>query len=557
MKQLSFAIFSLENKRIVSTLLLEPSFKKILNMGPDDLHMQNISHVFPDFFPDHDHGSLYIGSYYVEYIQYAVSTKRTLLFLALLDSSDSAICQFAMDQLDIGVQIYRNDTTLMFINAASETMSNIERDDVLDKQLTSIYDTDEQHSTVLQVLSSKSPLYNKIAQFDVRSGGFTTVLNTSIPYFDASRSLRAVVNLEYNQASLERMAENAKKLQRIVPPNISSTSTATDSGKRYYHFSDIISQSPVFHETITFAKRISSQDGSVFIAGETGTGKEMFAQSIYSECADKYTAFVAVNCSTIPEELADSTLFGSVKGAFTGSISADGLFAAADGGILFLDEINSLRQSSQARLLRVLQEGTYMKVGSTKEISCNVRVLASSNQDPMELVQAGKFRSDLFYRLAKTVITIPPLRMRREDIQILTQHFLRYYSNKYMKNVSSVSERVQKLLNQYDWPGNVRELKNVIEFAVNTAIGPEIGLQDLPTYMQNKRRAIIGSPLLPQENFSQRQYSLAGHLEHYEKELIQYSLKQNGYNITKTAAALSLTRQTLQYKIKKYQLRQS
>lgn len=556
MKQLSFAAFLLEGSDIVSTLVLEPSFMELLGRNRENLRMQNISDVFPDFFPDHDRGGLYIGNYYAEYIQCAVSPKRTLLFLALMDSSDSAVCQFAMDQLDIGVQIYRSDATLMFINAASEEMSNIERGDVLDKQLTSIYDTDELHSTVLQVLSSRSPLYDKVAQFDVRSGGFTTVLNTSIPYFDAARRLCAVVNLEYNQASLERMAANTRKLQQIVPPNISNTSTRDGSSRRYYRFSDIISQSPSLHETIAFAKRISEQDGSVFIAGETGTGKEMFAQSIYSECADKYAAFVAVNCSTIPEELADSTLFGSVKGAFTGSISADGLFAAADGGILFLDEINSLRQSSQARLLRVLQEGTYMKVGSTREISCRVRVLASSNQDPLELVQAGKFRSDLFYRLAKTVITIPPLRMRREDIRTLTQHFLRYYSNKYMKNVSCVSERVQKLLYQYDWPGNVRELKNVIEFAVNTAAGSEIALQDLPTYIQNKRRAIIGSPPLPQESISLKQYSLAGHLEYYEKELIRYSLQQNGYNITKTAAALSLNRQTLQYKMKKYQLKQ-
>lgn len=555
MKQLSFAVFLLEESSIISTLVLEASFKKLLQLDQKALQRRNISEVFPDFFPDHDHGGFYIDGHYAEYVQCTISPKRSLLFLSLLDSSDSAVCQFALDQLDIGVQIYRNDTTLMFINAASEKMSNIERREVLDKQLTSIYDTDELHSTVLQVLSSRSPLYDKVAQFDVRSGGFTTVLNTSIPYFDASHALCAVINLEYNQASLERMAANTQKLQQIVPPSI--TGTSRNSSKQYYHFSDIISQSPALQETIAFAKKISLQDGNIFIAGETGTGKEMFAQSIYSECTDKYASFVAVNCSTISEELADSILFGSVKGAFTGSIHADGLFAAADGGILFLDEINSLRQSSQARLLRVLQEGTYMKVGSTKEISCKVRVLASSNQDPLTLVQAGKFRPDLFYRLARTVISIPPLRMRREDIQSLTLHFLRYYSNKYMKNVSNVSERVQKLLNQYDWPGNVRELKNVIEFAVNTADSAEIGLQDLPTYIQNKRRTIIGAPLLPQENFFQQQYSLAGHLEHYEKELIRYSLQQNGYNITKTAAALSLNRQTLQYKIKKYQLKYS
>lgn len=551
MKQLGFAVFVLENDRVCSIPLCDPPLRELLYLDTSSPVHEKLKEILPALTSEQEQGILFIRGYRIEYARCGLCGEKSLLLLVLHDSSDVAIYQFALDLLDIGVQIYQRDTSLMSINIASAEMSNVSRDNLLGQKLTEIYDTNETYSTVLQVLNTRSPVYNKVAQFDVRSGGFTTVLNTSIPYFDAGGSLRAVVNLEYNQTSLERMAATTQKLQQIVPPApLDSNANTRD---HYYRFEDIIGQSRNLMEAVEMAKKAVTQDGHLFIVGETGTGKELIAQSIYSAAASRYKAFVAVNCSTIPEELADSTLFGSVKGAFTGSVHSEGLFAAADGGILFLDEIDSLGLSSQARLLRVLQEGTYMKVGSTKEISCSVRVLASTNQRLLDLVRAGKFRADLFYRLSGIVITIPALRDRREDIPLLTHHFLRYYSNKFMKNVSVISEDVARLLYQYDWPGNIRELKNVMEFAVNVAGCSEIHIQDLPMYLQNKSRGTEGpAPLM--EQLAADQCSLTERVEFYEKELIGNSLHQNNYNITKTAQALAISRQTLQHKIKKYHL---
>lgn len=187
----------------------------------------------------------------------------------------------------------------------------------------------------------------------------------------------------------------------------------------------LVGHSSSLKEVINLAKMVAAQNSSVFISGETGTGKELFAQSIFT--ASNSQNFISVNCGTITEGLADAALFGTTKGAFTGSVNSDGLFAAADEGILFLDEINSLALSTQARLLRVLQEETYMKVGAVKESTCNVRVLASCNQDPWGLMNTGKFRQGLFYRIATSVIKVPPLRERMDDLDELVNYFLKYY----------------------------------------------------------------------------------------------------------------------------------
>lgn len=553
MLHLSFAILVLEGSCVVSIPMYDHFYEALTSRSKDSMLLEDIRDIFPGLTFKRDEGMFVHNGHQLGYIQSSLPGGRTLLLLVFHDASDLNIYQFALDLLDIGVQIYRNDSTLMAINKASEEMSNISRQDVLGKELNSIYDTDEGSSTVLQVLSKRTPVYDKAAQFDVRSGGFVTVLNTSIPYFNGKGDLQAVVNLEYNQNSLERLSTSIQKMQSFV--SFKNSADRASSQKQYYCFDDIITRSPVFLDALSLAKKAALQDSNLFIEGETGTGKEMVAQSVYSAAKQHYRSFVAVNCSTIPEELADSILFGSVKGAFTGSVHSDGLFAAADGGILFLDEINSLGMGSQARLLRVLQEGTYMKVGATKEISCNVRVIASSNQSPSALVRAGKFRSDLFYRLTGTVISIPPLRARRDDIMLLADYYLRYYSKKFIKNVSQFSEDTKTVLCQYDWPGNVRELKNAVEFAVNIASGPEITTQDLPNYLRNNLYSVESHFPAQVDIFPPEQYHLDEQVEHYEKELISRCLYQNHYNITQTAAALSISRQVLQYKMKKYQLR--
>jgi len=547
MNRFSLAVLLLDEQHITSVLAYDPVFEQLLQCNAESLLNQKMEEVFPGIAGGMHSGSGYINGQWVQYALRELSPDRQLLVFTFQLSSNEEIYQFTLDLMDVGVQIYSGDSTLMFLNAASEEMSRIKRQDVLGKRLTSIYETDEIQSTVLATLSSHTAIYNKADSFTTLNGAQVTVLNTAIPFFDCKGTLDAVVNLEYSQRSIDRLVSTTQVIQKIIPGK-SERASATC---KYYHFDDIVGHSQLLMDAVNLAKMVAGQESNVFIVGETGTGKELFAQSIYS--ASRGRCFVSVNCSTITEGLADATLFGTVKGAFTGSVNAEGLFAAADGGVLFLDEINSLSLSTQARLLRVLQEGVYMKVGAIKESSCHVRVIASCNQDPWELMQTGKLRQDLFFRLAASVIRVPSLRDRMDDLEELVDHFLSYYSRKSRKPVHAISEKVLSLLMQYNWPGNIRELKNVIEFAVNISSGPRIEIHHLPGYIQNRLHYVHEDKFTGELPLSSpNPQSLAQCLEHYERELIKQSLHQSGYNITKAADFLGLSRQSLQYKMKKY-----
>lgn len=545
MNRFSLAVLFLNGPRIISVPVYDSVFEQIFQRKADGLLDQNIDKMFPGIVIKPSSNAVYIDGQWIQYALRELSNGQKLLIFIYQHSNSEEIYQFTLDLIDIGVQIYSGDSTLLFLNSASAEMSGIKRREVLGKRLTSIYETDETQSSVLGTLSTHTAVYHKVDNFTVRNGSNVTVLNNAIPFFDRRGNLDAVVNLEYSQQSIERLISTTKIIQKIIPKH----EEAVDA--RYYHFNDIIGHSKCLTDAINLAKMAAAQQSCVFIIGETGTGKELFAQSIYSaSCSSK---FISINCSTITEGLADAILFGTVKGAFTGSVDSEGLFAAADGGMLFLDEINSLALSTQARLLRVLQEGTYMKVGAVKESRCNVRVLASCNQNPWELMQTGKLREDLFYRLSSSVIKVPPLRERIDDLRELIDYFLSELSRKFPKPVPSVSEEVFSLLSQYNWPGNIRELKNVMEFAINFSLGPRIEINHLPGYIQSRLQYIQVPD--PEEDLSfpyAAQQNLTDLVNTYERDLIEQALRRSKYNITKTADSLGLSRQALQYKLRKY-----
>lgn len=546
MEQFSVAALLLENQVIRSVLTCDTVFEKLFQRQASELLGQKGAVLFPSVMAGASSGTVYIGGQWIQYSLRELSGNRHLLLFIIQHFSGEELYQFTLDLMEVGVQIYSSDSTLLYLNAASEEMSNIKRRDVLGKPLTNIYDTNKDQSSVLTTLSTHAAVYNKADSFTTINGDQVMVLNTSIPFFNRKGKLDAVVNLEHSQRSVERILSTTQIIQKIIP-----TEDKKSAVKQYYCFDDIVGHSHSLTEAVNQGKMIAAQSSSVFITGETGTGKELFAQSIFTASTAKN--FVSVNCSTITEGLADAALFGTTKGAFTGSINSEGLFAAADNGILFLDEINSLALSTQARLLRVLQEGTYMKVGAVKESTCNVRIVASCNQDPWELMQSGKLRQDLFYRLAAAVIRVPPLRDRMDDLDELVSYFLSYYSRKFCKHVQSASEETMNLMRNYNWPGNIRELKNVMEFAVNASPNQEIGLHHLPGYIQTRlqytQNREAPSPL--SEMFTVQQ-NLSQQLEFYEQELIEQALRRNQYNISQTAVSLGLSRQSLQYKLKKY-----
>jgi Nif-specific regulatory protein len=303
----------------------------------------------------------------------------------------------------------------------------------------------------------------------------------------------------------------------------------------------IIGQSRTIREVIQLAEKVAPFEVTVLLTGESGTGKELVARLIHESSPRKENPFIAVNCSALPENLIESELFGHERGAFTGAITnRKGKFEIASGGTLFLDEIGDMGFSVQAKILRVLETGIVERVGSDQLIRTNVRIIAATNKNLRHLLDEQKFREDLYYRLNEIHIEIPPLRERRSDIPILTNHFLHLFSSLFQKNIRTVSEEVLSLFMNHAWPGNIREMKNVLKASVILTDGPTLSLNSLP---EEIRRTEAQKVFLPKE---------IGSLEWLEKQHIIKLLMENDWNKTKTALKLSISRPTLDAKIKQY-----
>ena len=306
---------------------------------------------------------------------------------------------------------------------------------------------------------------------------------------------------------------------------------------------------------MTIAKKIAPQNNSVLLVGETGTGKEIFAQSIHRSSKRNQKKFVALNCAAIPDSLIESMLFGTQKGSFTGSENRPGFFEEAQGGTLFLDELNSMSLSMQSKILRALQENSFRRVGGQKDISMDVRIISSCNKDPFQCIADNQLRKDLFYRLSTVMIELPSLSMHMEDLEELIQYHLSATAYQYVHSATVLDAPVMELFQSYSWPGNVRELFHVLDYAQNLADGDTISLEHLPSYLlkENKNaKKAPGESFSPEASFDWNNSSLQSLMDDYESRLIRQALKYFGYNITQTAQALGLRRQSLQYRIHKY-----
>ena len=299
--------------------------------------------------------------------------------------------------------------------------------------------------------------------------------------------------------------------------------------------------------------KVAGSNATVLIRGESGTGKELIARAIHYQSKRKNGPLVEINCASIPENLLESELFGHEKGAFTGAYKTkQGKFEIADGGTLFLDEIGDLPLSLQAKLLRVLQEQRFNRVGGVENLEVDVRLIAATNADLEQKMRDGLFREDLYYRLNVIPIIIPPLRDRLEDIGPLTDYFIKKYAEKDKREIHGISEAARQILMAYDWPGNVRELENAIENAVVMCDNHIIDADDLPPYLQGRRRT--DSPLLQIIN-EQNDLSYREKLEACERELIRQALAEAGNNKTRAAEKLGFTLRTLRNKLNKYNLK--
>jgi two-component system, NtrC family, response regulator AtoC len=312
-----------------------------------------------------------------------------------------------------------------------------------------------------------------------------------------------------------------------------------------YTFSNILGKSKPMLDLFALIAKVASSRSTVLIQGKSGTGKELVAKAIHYNSPRRTRPLVTINCGAIPKDLLESELFGHLKGAFTGAIANKrGLFEEADAGSLFLDEISELSPELQVKLLRVLQEREMRRVGDTRTISVDVRLIAATNRDLAQAVKEGLFREDLYYRLNVIPIVLPNLKDRTEDIPVLATHFLMKYAKEADPPIEGIAKDAMRLLLEYDWPGNVRELENVIERAVILGYGPQILPEDLPAHLRPHQtpvphHSIAASPHRPT-------------LEELERDYIATILRETGWHQMRAAHILGIDRRTLYRKIRTY-----
>ena len=342
----------------------------------------------------------------------------------------------------------------------------------------------------------------------------------------------------FGKEQLLFVIEKAVRLRTLQEENSELRQELTDK----YHFENLVARSAGMEDVLRMAGKVAASDANVLVLGESGTGKELVSRAIHYNSPRREKPLVVVNCPSIPDNLLESELFGHVKGAYTGAVKdRKGKFETAEGGSIFLDEIGDLREEVQAKLLRVLQEHEIERLGESKPIPVDVRIIAATNKDLERLVAEGKFREDLFYRLSVVPLTIPPLRERREEIPYLVDFFLnRHAPNRPM----TVDPEVITVLQRHDWPGNIRELENAIERAVVLSSENHLTIDSLPPHLGRKEAV---APVAAGIDATAEGFSL----EQVERQAIQEALKRAGGNRSEAARILKVPRHILLYRLKK------
>ncbi len=343
------------------------------------------------------------------------------------------------------------------------------------------------------------------------------------------------------------VVSNALERRRLVHEN---RNLRQNIQERYHKFANIIGRSPRMRHVFDLIIQAAPSRSTILIQGESGTGKELVARAIHANSSRAERSFVSVNSGNMPPDLFESTLFGHVKGAFTGAVyPKKGLFDLADKGSIFFDEIGSVPLETQAKLLRVIQERDFMRLGGMEAIRVDVRIIAATNLDLHRMMEEGTFREDLFYRLHVISIQLPPLRDRKDDIPLLAQHFLCKYGEENHKSALELTPEALSLLTDYDWPGNVRELENVIERAVVLTSGPRIGAELVPDQVRRGSNFQMPSFVVPPEGIAFKEV-----ISDFEKRLIESTLEAAGGVQKKAAELLRVKPTTLNEMIKRHDI---
>lgn len=447
--------------------------------------------------------------------------------------------------------------TAKFNNKFNSTTS--ENYEVVGKKFLDIYENlNVESSTMYKSMTLGVSLYIENQILKSKGREEIKITSLSIPIKSGNKIVGAIDlsmsendgegdNIEIDSFMYDENLKTHINMETFVDNNINKLSL--NSNKAKYMVEDIITKNSKMLDLKKYIKVAADCDLPTLICGETGTGKELFAQSIHNVSNRKDKPFIAQNCAAIPDNLLESILFGTSKGAFTGAVDNLGLFDLADGGTIFLDEINSMPAHLQSKLLRVLQDGTFRSIGSKEVKKVNIKVIAAINEEPFKAIERGDLRKDIYYRLSVININIPPLRDRKDDIPLLVNFMVTKYNKVFNKNIKFISKNLYERLYEYDWPGNIRELENLIIYGLSVI---DSSKENLEFFDIEKKFYELSE--LKDTNVKLSIGSLTSMMQNYEKELIIKALQQTEYNVTKASKILSIPRQTLQRKAKNYNL---
>lgn len=460
---------------------------------------------------------------------------------------ENNMLRFVLDKIHEGVYIVNFDSVIVEYNKSVEETEGMYRNDILGKTEDEVYGHIPNYDFIQRfskpVLETKQPITDSYYEYYIHGGKKTAIMMNVYPYIvDGEVKYVITVGRNINQAKdfIIQTLEMRNKLEVSKGRN--------HNGAKYF-LDEIIGESAAMKRVIQQAKKVAKRDSPILIYGETGTGKELLANGIHNHSLFLDGPFVSINCAAIPDTLLESILFGSAKGAFTGALESAGLFEQANNGTLFLDEINSMPINLQAKLLRVIQEKCVRKIGGTKEIPVNCRIISAINKSPKETLKLGLIREDLFFRLSTIELKIPPLRERKEDIEYLIGYFIQKYNVRFGLFVKNISPELKEILLRYNWPGNIRELENMVESSMNLIENREKILRPhhLSDYFLEKFADIKDDAI----QYNTHHNIMKEQLLRYEKRLLEESLVNNNYNIVKVAEEFGVTRQNIYRRIKK------
>ena len=481
------------------------------------------------------------------------------------------IGQFFDDHSE-GVIIVDIHTEIIYYNKAQGQIDDLSPAEAIGRTVLDLYRVeDNTNFPTLMCLFSRSSLRNHACFYRTHMGKLVNSIHNIFPLFNGQDLVGCICFIS-DYGAISSQFRTAPGAIDQAPARPDSTQAA-ETGTARYVFDDIVTHNPRFRQVLEEAKLAAQTPSPVMIYGESGTGKEMMAQAIHNHSPRRRRPFIPINCAAIPENLLEGILFGTAKGAFTGALDKPGVMELADGGTLFLDEINSMPMGLQSKILRAVQEQRVRRVGAAGERPVNLKIISAANVHPQIAVRSGEMRADLFYRLAVVLVSIPPLRDRKDDIAGLTRHFVGSLSRKLGKHVEDVSPQVYRAFMQYHWPGNARELAHALEGAMNIAIGTTtlelFHFNDLYATLaqgEGELRGLTGYGLPavdtaasgrrpePEQNSAPPPMTAASRAAG-ECEAMARALEETGGNASKAARLLGISPQLMHYKMKRYNLK--